>query len=135
MRSSSCALAGEIALRPNATQPPIMMGPMLRSSLFVMTVPPCVMPPPSGRHRYELLVFFLSCRFLRQFPPLANALRDAHQAAREIEDSEHINAAKHILPPGHHRTEVFAQSEHDEGADDAAHQRSGAAQHGHEQRI
>src|SRR4051812_34218077 len=41
-----------------------------------------------------------------RFPPrpLSNERRDAHQAARQIENCQYIHAAQHILPPWHQGT-------------------------------
>src|SRR5688572_19147011 len=49
--------------------------------------------------------------------PPPDSCRDAHQAARQIQDRQHVHRAQHVLPPRHHGREVFAQKGDHAGAD------------------
>src|SRR5688572_15207740 len=42
-------------------------------------------------------------------PPPPDSGRDAHQAARQIQDRQHVDRAEHVLPPRHDRGEILAQ--------------------------
>src|SRR5262249_26674888 len=106
MRNSSAAAGGDAM--PSAMQPPSISGNeilgMSLSSLGVVPVMSC------GR-RSRLFRHVLVCCGRA---PLTNALRNAHQAGRKIENGQHIDRAQHVLPPGNQGAEIFAQTEYDE---------------------
>src|SRR5713101_2838445 len=130
-RNSSCAKAG-VGVIPNARHAPISIAPARLANLLVIAVTPCLVAPLSLRRGRQ---------FLREpvpggrSTPLANLRRNAHQAARKIENDQDIHSAEHILPPRHQRAEIFAQEEDDAGADGAAHQRPGASENHHQERV
>ena len=66
--------------------------------------PPCLVAPTSGRRRCQCfrLPRFARC-LVGSLAPLPDARRKAHQAHRQIEDRQHVDAAQHILPPRHQR--------------------------------
>src|SRR5215831_16658360 len=124
IRNSSTAFAGVI---PKATIPPRSDRANRRSNVLVIALTPLLscFPRRSGGHRCHLFHVFSVCR---KPTSLSQSLRDAHQSHRQVEDRQHVDRAQHVLPPGNQRAEVLAQGEHDEGADDAADQRTRAAE-------
>src|SRR5665811_746506 len=128
MRNSS-APAGAVMARPSARQLPNSIGPSCFFNVLVIVFPP-LLPWPSrrksGRLRYELLRTFI---FALRCQPLSDTGGNAHQPHRQIEDREHVDAAKRVLPPRHQRAEIFAQTEDESRADRGADQRAGAAEH------
>src|SRR5262249_49279455 len=118
MRSSSAAaFCGSANGIPSARQ--LASSIARRTVLTVMTVAPLLALRSGLRGRAES-DFLLRSRGGRE--PLAQARRNAHQPARQIQDDQDIDAAQHVLPPRHHRAEIFTQAQDDPAPDGAAHQ-------------
>ena len=133
MRSSSDFA---VASRGRAQQPPpSSSGPNRRSNDACHCPHSLVVAVSRLLRRPRVPISSPSPRLLDFGPSLTQALRNAHQPGRQIEDRRHVNDAQHVLPPRHQRAEKFAEAEHDEGADHAADQRARAAQHRHQQRV
>src|SRR5262249_9178036 len=92
MRNSSAAAScGKVNCMPNARQ--LASSIARRTRLTVMMVAPLLVLRSGlgGRAEANLL---LRSRGGRE--PLAQARRNAHQSARQIEDDQHIDAAQHV---------------------------------------
>src|SRR5664279_2444563 len=107
----------------NSRTGPLPFAPLSVLTLVILSPSRC----SSGRFRCQFLgrEFIRILVFALRLQPLPQARRDTHQAHRQIEDRQHVDAAEDVLPPRHQRTEIFAQTEHDGRADGGADQRAG----------
>src|SRR5258708_1034156 len=124
MRSSS-APAGVVAPVPSAQPTPNSIVPKPRSRVLVMVSPPLLYSSRSRRRQAR--------RVARLGAALADQAWNAHQAVRQIEDREHVDRTQGVLPPRHDGAEIFAQRDHDHGAERAADQAAGTAEHDHQE--
>src|SRR5215470_19819184 len=117
MRSSSAPAVTPVA---SARPPPRSIGPTVRSNASVIVLSP-LLPRlcscESARSRRRRRQFLSALCAAERAAAAANAFRNAHQPARQIEDRQHVDGAEHVLPPRHQRAEIFPQRDDDEGAD------------------
>src|SRR5688572_31404655 len=72
-------------------------------------------PPRSTLFPYTTL--FRSPLRLNLYGSCFSSFDKTHKTAWQIKNREHVDRPEHVLPPRHERGEVFAQEDHDRGAE------------------